>query len=160
MSHLTLHLSIPIPNSLTHSFPPQLCVCVCYANFRLDDRKIKLDNGIYLKMDDPILFLALELYRLPKALVYLFLAYFFDCKLEKKPQYLIEFQWLICARLFHWLSLSLSVFLPIFFYSDVLWCYCFVLFLLLERSRIFYLFNFLLLCFFHRFISYCCCCCC
>lgn len=106
--------------------------------------------AIYLRMDDPILFLALELYRLPKALVYLFLAYFVDCKLEKESsfQYLIEFQWLIRVR-----PAPIPLTVSLFINNDVRCGVCcsvivWFLFLLLERSRLFYLFIFLLLVFF------------
>lgn len=119
-------------------------------------RPKKIQNwtmAIYLRMDDPILFLALELYRLPKALVYLFLAYFVDCKLERESsfQYLIEFQWLIRVR-----PAPIPLTVSLFINNNVRCGVCcsvivWFLFLLLERSRLFYLFIFLLLLFFSSF---------
>lgn len=114
-------------------------IWMCWLSFRLDDQKIKLENDIYLKMDDPILFLALELYRLPKALVYLFLAYFSTANN-------IILDWISVANkcLFHWLS----------FYNDVLWCVVFFFSTSFGCSRIF------ICLFFDRFCPclYCCCC--
>lgn len=133
-----------------------VCPLYIYSNFYLSisgSTTEKIQNwtmAIYLRMDDPILFLALELYRLPKALVYLFLAYFVDCKLEKESsfQYLIEFQWLIRVR-----PAPIPLTVSLFINNDVRCGVCcsvivWFLFLLLERSRLFYLFIFLLLLFF------------